>query len=301
MKLRQLEAIRAVINRGTTTHAAKALGLTQSAVSRLITQMENELGLSLFDRRHGRLLITPEGKLFYDVALKVLEGIDQMTATARDIRTLRAGALRIIAMPALAYGLLPNTIAKINRRHKQVKISIDVGGRRELQDGIVNGQYDLGLATLPVDPEGIDVMPLCAIDAVCVAPRDHPLAANETIAAAELAGLRFISIDPRTLLRYRTDELFGKLGIRRVLGIEAQSSMMACNLVAMGLGVSVVHPFIADLFADKVAVRPFEPPFRLEYGLLFATGQRRSLIANEFIETLRGDVAELLGMASGAF
>ncbi len=301
MKLRQLEAIRAVINRGTTTHAAKALGLTQSAVSRLITQMENELGLSLFDRRHGRLLITPEGKLFYDVALKVLEGIDQMAATARDIRTLRAGALRIIAMPALAYGLLPNTIAKINRRHKQVKISIDVGGRRELQDGIVNGQYDLGLATLPVDPEGIDVMPLCAIDAVCVAPRDHPLAANETIAAAELAGLRFISIDPRTLLRYRTDELFGKLGIRRVLGIEAQSSMMACNLVARGLGVSVVHPFIADLFADKVAVKPFEPTFRLEYGLLFATGQRRSLIANEFIETLRGDVAELLGMASGAF
>ncbi len=301
MKLRQLEAIRAVINRGTTTHAAKALGLTQSAVSRLITQMENELGLSLFDRRHGRLLITPEGKLFYDVALKVLEGIDQMTATARDIRTLRAGALRIIAMPALAYGLLPNTIAKINRRHKQVKISIDVGGRRELQDGIVNGQYDLGLATLPVDPEGIDVMPLCAIDAVCVAPRDHPLAANETIAAAELAGLRFISIDPRTLLRYRTDELFGKLGIRRVLGIEAQSSMMACNLVAMGLGFSVVHPFIADLFADKVAVKPFEPTFRLEYGLLFATGQRRSLIANEFIETLRGDVAELPGMASGAF
>ncbi len=65
MKLRQLEAIRAVMASGTTTHAAELMGLTQSAVSRLVAQLEEELGLSIFDRRHGRLQITPEGRACY--------------------------------------------------------------------------------------------------------------------------------------------------------------------------------------------------------------------------------------------
>ena len=102
MKLRQLEALRAVVASGTTTQAADLLGLTQSAISRLISQLETELGLNIFDRRHGRLRITPEGQHFYDVVKKVLSSVDQITATARDIRTLKTGALRIIAMPALA-------------------------------------------------------------------------------------------------------------------------------------------------------------------------------------------------------
>lgn len=290
MKLRQLEAMRAVMSRGTTTHAAEMLGLTQSAVSRLITQLEKELGLNIFDRRHGRLIITPEGQHFYDAAQKVLEGIDQITATARDIRTLRAGALRVISMPALAYGLLPDTIARINQRYKQVKVSVDVGTRRELEDGLERGKYDIGLATLPIDQEALDIEPLCAVDAVCVTPRSYPFADKAVIHAKDLDGMAFISIDPRTLLRYRIDEVFGTMGVRRNLGIEAQSSLMACNLVAKGLGVSIIHPFIADIFGDHIISRPFVPTIRLEYGLLFLRGQSRSLIASEFVSTLRSEV-----------
>lgn len=294
MKLRQLEAMRAVVARGSTTHAAEVLGLTQSAVSRLITQLEDELGLNIFDRRHGRLIITPEGEQFYEVAQKVLAGIDQIMATARDIRNLRAGALRIIAMPALAYSLLPETIKKINEQYSQVKISVDVGGRRDLETGIKQGQYDFGLGTLPIDEEGIDIEPLCAVDAVCVIPLDSPFAKQDTITANDLSGQPFISIDPRTMLRYLTDELFGKLGVRRVLGVEAQSSMMICNLVARGIGVSIVHPSIARSFTGKIAVRAFKPSLRLEYGLLFATGQRRSLVTQKFVDELRQDVTRML-------
>ena len=79
MKLRQLEAMRAVLARGTTTHAAETIGLTQSAISRLITQLEDEVGLRLFDRRQGRLQITPEGQHFYAIAEKVLAGVDQIS------------------------------------------------------------------------------------------------------------------------------------------------------------------------------------------------------------------------------
>ncbi|NJN40323.1 MAG: hypothetical protein HC807_04970 [Gammaproteobacteria bacterium] len=100
------------------------------------------------------------------------------------------------------------------------------------------------------------------------------------------------------MLRFRTDELFGRAGVKRKLAIEAQSSMMACALVSRGLGVSVVHPFIAATFGAQVVARPFKPALRLEYGLLFPSGQRRSLLSQVFVDWLREDVGKLAAASS---
>lgn len=291
MKLRQLEAIRAVMASGTTTQAAELLGLTQSAVSRLITQLEDELGLHIFDRRHGRLQVTPEGRQFYDVAKKVLAGVDQINATARDIRTLQVGALRILAMPALAYGLLPRTIADIGARYKQVKISVGVGTRAELEDGIASSQYDVGIATLPVDQQGIEVEPLCALDCVSILPKQHPLAGKTTIGIEDLAGLPFVSLASGTLFRYKVDELFAMAQIKRGLMVEVPSTVMVCEMVASGIGISIVPPFVAAGFRDSIAVCHFTPAMRFEYGLLFPANQKRSLLTQTFVETIRADIA----------
>ncbi|HIM24898.1 MAG TPA: LysR family transcriptional regulator [Rhodospirillales bacterium] len=290
MKLRQLEALRAVVASGTTTQAADLLGLTQSAVSRLITQLESELGLNIFDRRHGRLRITPEGQHFYDVVKKLLSGIDQITATARDIRTLKTGALRIIAMPALAYGLLPQTITTINKRFRQIKISVEMGTRLDVEEGVESTQFDFGIATLPINRQGIEVEPLFTADGVCVLPMGHELAKKSEIVAEDLADLPFISMNSGSLLRYQTDELFGRLGIHRVLSVEAPSTLLATNLVAKGLGVSIVHSFIASAYGDRVIAKPFTPTIRYEYGLLFPAAQTRSQITNAFVESLRDDL-----------
>ena len=287
MKLRQLEALRAVVASGTTTQAADLLGLTQSAISRLITQLETELGLNIFDRRHGRLRITPEGQHFYDVVKKLLSGVDQITATARDIRTLKTGALRIIAMPALAYGLLPNTIAVINKQFRQIKISVEMGTRLDVEEGVESAQFDFGIATLPIKRQGIDVEPLFTADGVCVLPKGHHLAKKSKIVAKDLANLPFISMNSGSLLRYQTDELFGRLGINRTLSIEAPSTLLATNLVAKGLGVSIVHPFIASAYGDRVVSKPFTPKISYEYSLLFPTAQTRSQITNAFVGILR--------------
>jgi DNA-binding transcriptional LysR family regulator len=295
MKLRQLEALRAVVATGTTTQAGELLGLTQSAVSRLITQLESELGLNIFDRQHGRLRITPEGQQFYDVAGKLLSGIDQIMATARDIRTMKSGTLRIIAMPALAYGVLPNAIADINSRFQQIKISVEMGTRLDVEEGVESAQFDFGLATLPINRQAIEVEPLFAADGVCVLPKGHPLTENSVINAEDLSGQPFISMSSGSLLRYQTDDLFGRLGIQRSLSIEAPSTLLATNLVAKGLGVSIVHPFIALAYGDKVVSRPFKPSIQYEYGLLFPAAQTRSQITNAFVAALREDVNAIYG------
>ena len=287
MKLKQLEAMRAVMSRGTTTHAAEVMGITQSAVSRLITQLEGELGFSLFDRRNRRLLITPEGRHFYGVAEKVLAGIDQISATARDIQTLRVGSLRVIAMPALGFGLLPGPIAAIKRRFQNVKISIDSAGRQELLKGVAAARYDFGIATLPIEHELVDVEPLCSVRAVCVLPPDHRLAGAPVVHAHDLEGEPFIAVEPGASFRYRVDQLFGQVGVRRSLSIEAENSVMICNLVAAGVGIAIVHPFVADDFGSRIVAKRLLPDLLMDYGLVFPSGQTRSQMTHEFCAELR--------------
>ena len=290
MNLRQFEALRLVLARGTTKHAAEALGVTQSAVSRQITQLESTLGFSLFERRNGRLHITPEGQHFYKAVERVLNGFDQIKSMARDNSSLRSGTLRLVAMPALAFGLLPGAVKQIRNAFRQAKIAIDIGVRQTAEDGIVSGKYDLGLVTLPIEHEAIIVEPIFGMDCVCVLPKDHRLADRAIIEATDLDGEEYVSIEPDTMLRYRTDELFGREGVRRKLSIEAQSSITICNLVANGLGVSLVHRFVAEVFADRLLVKPFKPAFRFEYGLIRSSGVALSPIAAEFIQTMRDSI-----------
>src|ERR1039458_2976050 len=110
MKIRQMQALRALVQTGTTSGAAQLLHMTQSAVSKLVTQIGTELNVHIFDRLHGRLVMTPEGRAIYEDVNRILAAIDDLRAKTHDIGALTGRAIRIGAMPALGYGLLSRTI-----------------------------------------------------------------------------------------------------------------------------------------------------------------------------------------------
>ncbi len=287
MKIRQLEAMRAVVTTGTTTQAADVMGLTQSAVSRLISQLEDGLGFVLFDRHRGRLLITPEGQEFYRVAERILNEIDQIRETAVNIRAHGAGTLRIAAMPAIGTCMLPKPLQILQAENRHLNVIVHLMSRSDLQHAVADRQYDFGLATLPIVQQGLTIEPLCRVRSVLIMPKGHRLEKMQTVHASDLDGERFVSLSADTVIRYRTEELFTRLKIKRKLAVEAQSTVLMGNLVELGLGVAVIHPFVADHFAGKVEVRPFEPAIEISYGLVYPEGARRLGIVDSFAETMR--------------
>ncbi len=287
MKIRQLEAMRALIATGTTTQAAEVMGISQSAISRLICQLEDTLGFTLFDRHRGRLTITPEGREFFGMAEGILDQVDQIQETASNIRAHGTGTLRVVAMPAIGTCMLPQPLKMLREEYNNLNIIVHLKGRSELQQAVAERRYDIGLATLPIVQQGLTVEPLCTVRSVIIMPNDHRLAAKSVVHAEDLEGESLVSLSTDTVMRYRTEEMLTKLKIHCQAAIEAQSTILLGNLVKIGLGIAVAHPFVADHFRGQLQIRPFEPAIDISYGLIFAEGARRLRVTDRFSENMR--------------
>lgn len=293
MTIKQFEAFRLVLAHGTTSYAAEKLELTQSAVSRVITQLEQEVGFSLFDRRQGRLHITPEGQRLYSLVEKILTGVDQINALSEDESRFDAAALNVGTMSSLGMSIMPPAVQAIRERFPNLHVTIDVAGRSQLEDATMQGEHDMALVTLPIENRALTVEPLSEIECSCILPQGHRLADKPFISPHDLEGEQFISMEPGTWIRYRTDEMFSVLGIERKLQIETGSMILMCNLVADGLGVSLVHRFVAELFSDTLIAKPFRPRFGFEFGLILPSRAHRTPVIQHFSHCIKDRFRDL--------
>jgi DNA-binding transcriptional LysR family regulator len=294
LNLRQLEAFRALMLGGTTTRASVLLGVSQPSISRLIDDLEIQLGVNLFVRERGRLFPTEEAQWLFTEAQEALTRLDRLDTAVRDIRYLSIGELNIVAAPPIAHSLVPRALERLRGTYPDLRVSIQVTTRREVRDWTSAQRFDIALPTLPIDyPEAKTEM-LSAVDCVCIMPIGHPLAEKKVVHAADLADTTFVSLIPELFTRIRLDRLFEEAGVRRSrMFVEVQSTSGVCTLVASGLGVSIVDPFTAAAFQPfGLIVRPFLPRFEMEYGMLFPIGRSRTRLAAAFAQAAKDIVAE---------
>lgn len=156
MNLRQLEAFRAVMLSGSVTQAAASLHISQPAVSKLVADLEHQVGFRLFVRSKGvALTITPEADIFFHEVERSFAGIAVLKRAAADIRNTSTGMLRIAALPALAVSFLPAVIAVFRKRHPGVSIQLQTRSSSTVRQWIANQQFDVGLATPAREVAGI--------------------------------------------------------------------------------------------------------------------------------------------------
>ena len=154
MNLKRLQAFRAVFEAASVHLAAERLHTTQPAVSRLIGDLEAELGLALFVRQRRRLVPTAEGRAFYREAKKALTAVDQIVDIARDIRTLRGAYREVVAPMLTAFGILPAAVGAFRRAHPHTRVSLEIKDIRDIADWVANGPFDVGVTALPFRTRG---------------------------------------------------------------------------------------------------------------------------------------------------
>jgi DNA-binding transcriptional LysR family regulator len=213
----------------------------------------------------------------------------EIEAAARAIGQQQTGSLSLVTTYSVMGGPVAQIISEFAHDHPKVFIRVQNRAHQFVIDWIASHQYDLGIVYVATEHAGVETKQLVHDDCVCILPKDHTLAAKETVYARDLEDAEFISHTPGTYFRFKVDELFERAGVQRKCRIEAVGSAATCSLVAAGAGVSLVEPYVlADFPAGRLVVRPFRPGLPVGLSLLFPTRKPISRLARRFADALAG-------------
>ncbi len=286
---RQIEAFRAVMISGGMTTAAVALRISQPAVSRLIRDLEDRIGVALFERRTGGRLrpTTDAATLFHDVE-RYFVSLEQISQSAADLRRRSLGSLKVASLPALYVRLLPQFIGRFLMQRPDLDIELVGNSSETVIDLVSSGRCDIGFVDLPFEHARVSRYELARVPAVAAVPLSHALAAKPVLEPADFSAEPFISIARSTQLRTRIDAFFMTQGIHRKLGPETPLSMVACSLVAAGAGLAIVDPFTADSVAEpKICFKALAPRVDVQFSLMTAADARLPGSARDFISGIQ--------------
>jgi DNA-binding transcriptional LysR family regulator len=296
MNLRQIEAFRSVMRHGSMTAAAEVLYTSQPNVSRLISQLELSTGLTLFKRAGVRLIPTQEGLAFFQEVERAYVGLDSLKLSAKNIRNLGTGRLRVAAVPSTGMSVIPRVLKTFTESRPELTVSLHVNSSPTVEQWVKSQFCDLGIVVHPGDVSSQQTELLAEVPAVCMLPRSHALAERSEITFSDLEGEAFVSLCHGDGTRSLVDGLFEQAGVERVMAVEAQYSAINCEMVALGMGITLTHPLVArDYLHLDVVVRPFRPDILFPTYVIWPTAQARTRLAEEFIETLKAYYREVLG------
>lgn len=291
--IRQVEAFRAVVTLGSMTKAAELLGISQPAVSRLMVDFQEAVGFKLFRRQRNGAEPTEDARRLFEQVDKLFVGLEDLNHQVHAIRNLTMGTISIAAMGLYANGLLPDIIARFSKQFPDIAIRLDSQPQDRIVEWVSSRRSDLGVASLPLANLTFPVRELLSRPAMCVFPADHAFAAREEVLASDLADMPFVSFPRGTSFRFEVDTLFDRAGIDRVMMMEATTHEAVCNLVAAGLGVSIVSPYSPHLRRNpRLAFRPFAPAIPIVLGLI-GDPDEMSVAARKFHDFVIDYVAEI--------
>ncbi len=300
INLRQIEAFRAVIENGTVSAAALALNVTQPAVSKLVSNLEYDTGLRLFDRIKGKLTPTAQGARLYEEVDRVFSGLHQIERAIETVRREEKGRLVIGVLPALSGHFIQDVTMRFLETEPHVFVSLIVRGSPGLADWLVTRQVDVGILNAKVEHPYLETEPFLSHPLVCILPPDHALARKSVITPADLHDERFVAFDEGVEIRRMVDEVMASYGSVPRLVLEATTAPTLCEFVAHGLGLSLIHPLMAGPVRGRVAIRRFEPAIDNHFLLAKAQKARNAGLLDLFILEARRRGGELMRQALSA-
>jgi DNA-binding transcriptional LysR family regulator len=256
LTLKQLKAIQAIVAHGKIVSAAKALGLSPPAVTIQLRQVEEEIGLALFDRTADGMRPTAAGLAFVDAAQAIEERMrllrDQMDA----IKGVRSGSLRLGVVSTAKY-FAPRLMAAFMKEHPDIEMRLAVGNREETIDRLRNHDIDIALMGRPAREVPVRASAFGDHPLVIIAPPEHPLAKTRDISKERIAEEHFLIREPGSGTRISLEIFLGEVpGRIDDLGVEMGSNETIKQAVMAGLGIAFIsaHTIASEVEAGRLVI-----------------------------------------------
>ena len=279
MNHRSLEALCAFVETGSVAKAGERMLRSSPQISRLLADLEVEVGFPVFSR-HGRALaLTDRGHKLYSAVVRFLSAKNELSSFAKRLQQDQTDYLRIISAPFIGNAFLNEAVAKVVGENKHLSVEIDSYTRIDIEANLAQSRFDFAIISLPLISGGYEIIPFLQVQPVVAMSPQHPLAALEVVTFKDLNQYELITTHPHSRLHRHLTALASATGKPIKSRIEAKNGNIACQLAGEPVGCCLADPFMA-LFcgAKDLVLRPFDTEMRLEYGFVLPEWQTRTRI-----------------------
>jgi len=293
---RQLRAFAALARTGSFTLAAKELFLSQSAVSHSMKALETDVGCRLFDRVGKKVLLTQAGESLLHHTEKILQEMAAARAGLEQLGKWGVGRLRIGASPTACQYILPAVLREFKESFPKCRIAIVPGDTLEAIESVRENRIDLAITLEPRNEDQFEFHPLFSDELAFIVGAMHPWAKDGHVVRGDIPKQSYVLYNKTSYTFRMVRDYFNQEDMVLNTVIELGSMEAIKELVKLGLGVSILSPWIAQKEIQEkslVALPLGRRKMKRSWGVIHWRGRRLSLAEETFLGLCKAATADL--------
>lgn len=299
---RRLQVFYTVAKQLSFTKAAEQLYMTQPAVTFQVKQLEEQFNTRLFERSHGRIALTPAGRLVLDYAEKILALSEEMETRVAELNGAMGGPLLLGASTTIAEFILPRILGEFKARYPMVRTSMTVANSETIVNRVAEYNLDVGLIESPANTSTVQIEVLCEDELVVICAPGHRFAKFKHVTPKQLLGEPYVSREVGSGTRDFADSYLRANEVTPEdlsIVMELGSPVAVKGVVETGLGVSVVSraTVAQELRLGVLVAVPLEPRLIRTLSWVFPRDKFRSRLLTAFIDFASSRMRQLAAAA----
>lgn len=268
---------------GSFTKAAKQLSYSQSGISRMVMDLEQEWNVTLLERGRGGVRLTSDGLTLLPYIQQVCDAYRRLQSQVDELNGLQSGLIRIGTFSSVATHWLPNIIKAFQRDYPNIDYELLLGDYNEIEAWIAEGRVDCGFLRLPTRPE-FDTVFLEEDRLLAILPENHRLAGGGPISLAALCGEPFMLLEKGA--KAEVSELFENCGLTPDVRFTTWDDYAIMSMIEGGLGVSILPELILKRVPYRIAVKELAIPAYRRIGIALRAQKSAPLAVKRFLHYL---------------
>lgn len=295
---RRLQVFYTVAKQLSFTRAAEQLFMTQPAVTFQVKQLEDHFNTRLFERNHGRIALTPAGRMVLEYAERILAMSEEMDTRVADLTGAVAGPLLLGASTTIAEFILPQILGEFKALHPEVQAHMTVANSETIVNRVADHTIDVGLIESPSYLPSLQNEVCCDDELVLICAPGHPLAQHKTVRAQEIAALPFVRREPGSGTREFTDNYLRECGVppedlNQVMELGSPEAMK--GVVETGIAVAIVSrvTIAKEVKLGSLVAVPLSPRLMRTLSVVHPREKFRSRLLTTFVDFAMGRMREM--------
>jgi DNA-binding transcriptional LysR family regulator len=288
MDIEDLELFRDVARTRSLSRGAALVGVSQSAASQRLHEMEKALGFTLLDRSTRPAGITPAGRKYLDFCCEVLRRKERLEAELDELRTRIEGSVRVASIYSVGLSDMERLRREFETRWPNASLEVEYLRPDKIYEAVVNGDADLGIVSYAEPARHLTAIPWRSEPMAVAVAVSNALAIHGTLDPSDLEGLDFIAFDPELPIRRAIDRFLREQRVEVKISMHFDNIQMVKEAVAVGAGVSILpwRALRAEIELGRIAALPMRPEITRPLALLHRRRRKFNQATLRFLDLL---------------